>query len=108
MQSIFGLASATGWSLLATALVLAVLLIISFRSRSYVFCQYLKAMAGIRLSPSEVRDAFKRGGKEGVRELFLDLIIREDLKDGPVTIPEVAAMPAMEMPEEEVELVGSR
>ena len=108
MPTIFGLSSATGWSLMATATVLAVLLVISFRSRSYVFCQYLKAMAGIRLSPSEVRDAFKRGGKEGVRELFLDLIIREDLKGGPVTIPEVAAIPAMEMPEEEVELVGTR
>ena len=34
--------------------------------------------------------AFRRGGKEGVRELFLDLIIREDLKGGPVSIPDGA------------------
>ena len=89
MKEIFGLSSATGWSLMATALVLAVLLVISFRSRSYVFCQYLTAMTGIRLKPVEVRGAFKRGGREGVRELFLDLIIREDLKGGPVEIPEI-------------------
>jgi hypothetical protein len=104
MKEIFGLSSATGWSLMATALVLAVLLVISFRSRSYVFSQYLTAMTGIRLKPAEVRGAFKRGGKEGVRELFLDLIIREDLKGGPVEIPEV---PVVEEAAVEEELVGS-
>jgi len=107
MKEIFGLSSATGWSLMATALVLAVLLVISFRSRSYVFCQYLRAMAGIRLRPAEVRGAFRRGGKEGVRELFLDLIIREDLKEGPVEIPEIPALEAVEE-EAQAELVGSR
>jgi hypothetical protein len=45
-------------------------------------------MTGIALKPSEVRRAFKNGGKEQVRELFLDLIIREDLKQGPASIPE--------------------
>jgi hypothetical protein len=104
MKEIFGLSSATGWSLMVTALVLAVLLVISFRSRSYVFCQYLRAMAGIRLKPAEVRGAFRRGGKEAVRELFLDLIIREDLKEGPVEIPEIAAVEEMTAEE----LVGSR
>jgi hypothetical protein len=37
-----------------------------------------------------VKRAFKIGGREGVRELFLDRIIREDLKGGPVSIPESA------------------
>src|SRR5215468_4287128 len=89
MREVFGLASAGGWALLSVALVLVMLLVISFRSRSYVFCQYLKTMTGIRLKPKEVREAFRIGGRQGVRELFLDLIIREDLKQGPVAIPEV-------------------
>jgi hypothetical protein len=45
-------------------------------------------MTGIVLRPTEVKRAFKTGGREGVRELFLDLIIREDLKEGPAAIPE--------------------
>ena len=89
MKGVFGLASPGGWALLSVAFVLVVLLVISFRSRSYVFCQYLKTMTGIRLKPKEVREAFRVGSKQGVRELFLDLIIREDLKQGPVAIPEV-------------------
>ncbi len=88
MKEAFRLASSGGWVLLSTAVVLVVLLVISFRSRSYVFCQYLKTMTGIRLKPREVREAFRVGGKQGVRELFLDLIIREDLKQGPVSIPD--------------------
>lgn len=72
------------------AVVLLLLLVISFRSRVYVFCQYLKTMTGVALKPRDVRSAFRRGGKEGVRELFLDLIIREDLKAGPTAIPEDA------------------
>jgi hypothetical protein len=89
MREVFGLASAGGWALLLVAFVLVTLLVISFRSRSYVFCQYLKTMTGIRLKPKEVREAYRVGGKQGVRELFLDRIIREDLKQGPVSIPEV-------------------
>lgn len=69
------------------ALVLLIILIVSFRSRAVVFCQYLNAMTGIRLRPSEVRKVFRRQGRDGVRELFLDLIIREDLKNGPLKIP---------------------
>ena len=69
------------------------LLIVSFWSRSYVFCQYLKTMAGIGLRPSDVKRAFKTGGREGVRELFLDLIIREDLKGGPTAIPDANRLP---------------
>jgi hypothetical protein len=90
MNEIFGLSTPAGWALLGAAVVLLLLLIISFRSRSYVFCQYLKTMTGIRLKPGEVRGRFKTGGQGGVRELFLDLIIREDLKGGPTPIPENA------------------
>jgi hypothetical protein len=90
MREIFGLTSPSGWAMISVAIVLLLLLIISFRSRSYVFCQYLKTMTGIALRPRDVKGAFKRGGKGGVRELFLDLIIREDLKGGPTAIPEDA------------------
>jgi hypothetical protein len=86
----FGLSTPTGWAMLGGALVLLMLLVVSFRSRSYVFCQYLKTMTGISLKPREVKSAFQTGSQEGVRELFLDLIIREDLKRGPVKIPEDA------------------
>ncbi|HEX4439507.1 MAG TPA: hypothetical protein VH854_05515 [Thermoanaerobaculia bacterium] len=88
MSGAFQLLTQADWTILGGAALLLFLLIVSFRSRSVVFCQYLKAMTGIALKPSEVRRAYKNGGKEGVRELFLDLIIREDLKGGPVTIPE--------------------
>ncbi|MFN2384792.1 MAG: hypothetical protein ABR576_00625 [Thermoanaerobaculia bacterium] len=80
--------SPTLWVTLGAAALLLLLLVVSFRSRSYVFCQYLKAMTGVSLRPREVRKAFDSGGQEGVRELFLDLIIKEDLKRGPVAIPE--------------------
>ena len=78
------------WSVLlpvSLAIVLLVILIVSFRSRAVVFCQYLDAMTGIRLKPAEVRRVFRERGREGVRELFLNLIIREDLKEGPLQIP---------------------
>lgn len=88
MKSLFDLSSPGSWAMLVTAAVLLLMLVASFRSRSYVFCQYLKAMTGVALRPRDVKSAFKRRGKEGVRELFLDLIIREDLKSGPLTIPD--------------------
>jgi hypothetical protein len=90
MKDLFNQITPVGWAMLSTAVVLLLLLVISFRSRSYVFCQYLKTMTGITLKPREVTAAFRRGGKGGVRELFLDLIIREDLKGGPAKIPEDA------------------
>lgn len=68
--------------------VLLLILIISFRSRAVVFCQYLEAMTGIDLKPSDVRRVYKQRGKNGVREMFLDLLIKEDLKQGPIAIPE--------------------
>ena len=72
------------WMPLTFATVLLLILVVSFRSRAVVFCQYLEAMTGIQLRPSDVRRVFRERGQNGVRELFLDLIIREDLKDGPI------------------------
>ena len=85
MGNIFKLETMSAAMPLIFAAVLLVILVISFRSRAVVFCQYLAAMTGIRLEPSEVRRVFKERGRNGVRELFLDLIIREDLKEqGPL------------------------
>src|SRR5262249_786553 len=91
MSGAFDVLTQADWTILGVAALLLFLLIVSFRSRSYVFCQYLKTMTGVILKPSEVRRAFKAGGREGVRELFLDLIIREDLKHGPAAIPDTAS-----------------
>ncbi len=88
ITSMFQLNSITAAMPLVFALVLLVILIVSFRSRAVVFCQYLEAMTGIRLKPAEVRKVFDQSGRNGVREMFLDLIIREDLKEGPVGIPD--------------------
>jgi len=77
-----------GVALLALAGVLFFILVISFRSRATVFCQYLKAMTGVELKPRQVRGVFKERGKDGVREMFLDLIIKQDLNEtGPLQIP---------------------
>lgn len=73
---------------IAFAALLLLILIVSFRSRAVVFCQYLRAMTGIELKPSDVRRVYRAEGRNGVRELFLDLIIRQDLKEGPIEIPE--------------------
>jgi hypothetical protein len=78
---------------LISAGILLLILVISFRSRAVVFCQYLEAMTGIGLSPAEVRRVYRERGREGVRAMFLDLIIREDLKEGPIEIPDEAAAP---------------
>lgn len=85
MESLFTMASAMP---LVFAAILLLILIISFRSRAVVFCQYLEAMTGISLKPSDVRRIFREQGRNGVREMFLDLIIREDLKEGPIEIPD--------------------
>ena len=76
--------------------VLLAILIISFVARPVVFCQYLKRMTGIELKPDEVRRAFKERGQTGVREMFLDLIIREDLKGGPLAVPDTPARESAE------------
>ncbi|PYQ27275.1 MAG: hypothetical protein DMF56_21105 [Acidobacteria bacterium] len=74
------------------AAILLVILIVSFRSRALVFCEYLETMTGIKLKPSEVRRVYRERGAAGVREMFLDLIIREDLKEGPIDIPDQRAL----------------
>ena len=70
------------------AIVLLVILIISFGSRGKVFCQYLRYMTGIELTTREVMTVFRKRGKAGVRELFLELLIREDLEDEPTITPD--------------------
>jgi hypothetical protein len=87
LTSLFDFHSLSGAMPLIFAGVLLLILIISFRSRAVVFCQYLSAMTGIKLKPAEVRRVYRERGKDGVREFFLDLIIREDLKQGPISIP---------------------
>ena len=87
-SSLFEVRSLTSLSMLAFAGVLLFILVISFRSRAIVFCQYLKAMTGVELKPKQVRAVFKDRGQDGVREMFLDLIIKEDLRQtGPLQIP---------------------
>lgn len=90
-MSLFRLDTMASAMPLVFAGVLLLILIVSFRSRAVVFCQYLEAMTGIRLKPSDVRRVYRERGRNGVRELFLDLIIREDLKDGPIDIPDEEA-----------------
>jgi len=87
-SSLFEVRGLPGMTLLAFAGVLLFILVISFRSRATVFCQYLKAMTGVELKPRQVRGVFKERGKDGVREMFLDLIIKQDLSEtGPLQIP---------------------
>ncbi|HVR44019.1 MAG TPA: hypothetical protein VMS56_11325 [Thermoanaerobaculia bacterium] len=101
LQSLFRIDGWMEMAPIAFAVLLLVILVVSFRSRAVVFCQYLSAMTGIRLEPSQVRRRFRENGKAGVREMFLDLIIREDLKEGPISIPETPREP-----EEPAEPVG--
>ena len=65
----------------ASMFVLLVLLVASFLSRPRVFCQYLKHMTGIELKPGQVKRRFKQNGRGGVRDLLIDLLIKEDLAD---------------------------
>jgi hypothetical protein len=74
--------------LMGTTGALLVVLIISVLSRPRVFTQYLEHMTGIKLSPRDVARVYKRRGKAGVRDMFLELIIREDLRDGPTITPD--------------------
>ena len=76
--------------LVAAVGVLLALLVVSFLSRPRVFTQYLHAMTGIKLSARDVARVFKQRGKAGVRDMFLDLIIREDLKSGQRITPDSA------------------
>jgi hypothetical protein len=74
--------------LLGCAVVLLLLLVVSFASRPRVFSQYLRAMPGIRVTPREIRRIFRQRGRTGVRELFLELLIREDLREDGVAQPD--------------------
>ncbi len=76
--------------LLTAVGILLVLLVVSFLSRPRVFTQYLHTMTGIKLSARDVARVFKQRGRPGVRDMFLDLIIREDLKSGPRITPDSA------------------
>jgi hypothetical protein len=91
LASAFELSSMSAAMPLLFAGILLVILVISFRARAVVFCQYLETMTGIRLRPADVRRVFRLRGRNGVRELFLDLLIREDLKEGPIAVPDVIA-----------------
>jgi hypothetical protein len=84
MENLFQIENLASAMPLVFAGILLLILVISFRSRAVVFCQYLEAMTGIRLEPSDVRRVFREKGREGVRELFLDLIIKADLQEGPL------------------------
>jgi len=65
----------------AAVLVLLLLLLASFLSRARVFCQYLAHMTGIRLKPKQVRRLYASHGRPGVRDMLIELLIREDLAD---------------------------
>lgn len=74
--------------LLGFAIVLLIILIVSFASRPRVFAQYLRAMTGIGVTPGEIRRVFRQRGRTGVRELFMELLIREDLREEGVARPD--------------------
>ena len=74
--------------LVGTTGALLLVLIVSVLSRPRIFTQYLEHMTGITLSPRDVARVFKTRGKAGVRDMFLELIIREDLRDGPTITPD--------------------
>jgi len=73
---------------LAATGTLVLVLIASILMRPRIFTQYLRHMTGIQLSPRDVATVFKTRGRPGVRDMFLELIIREDLKDGPTITPD--------------------
>lgn len=99
LTSMFRVQGLAGAMPLIFAGILLLILVVSFRSRAVVFTQYLQAMTGIRLKPSDVARVYRTKGKDGVREFFLDLIIREDLKQGPIEIPGTAPPADLEIAE---------
>ena len=99
LTSAFNVQNFTAAMPLIFAGILLLILVVSFRSRAVVFTQYLSTMTGIRLKPSDVARVYREKGKDGVREFFLDLIIREDLKQGPIEIPGAAPEAALEVAE---------
>ena len=84
--------------MLGFAAGLLFILIVSFGSRARVFCQYLQFMTDVTVTPRQVKRVFHRRGRAGVRELFLDLLMRADLDDGPTITPETPrAKPATDL-----------
>ncbi len=77
----------TEYLLIATS-VLLLLLIASFVSRPRVFTQYLRHMSGITLSARDVARVYRQRGRAGVRDLFIEAIIREDARHGPGLTPD--------------------
>ncbi len=73
--------------LVATGALLFVLLV-SILMRPRIFTQYREHMTGIMLTPRDVAHVFKTRGKAGVRDMFLELIIMEDLRDGRKITPD--------------------
>lgn len=73
---------------LAATGALLLVLVLSIMMRPRIFTQYLEHMTGIQLSPRDVARVFKTRGKAGVRDMFLELIIMEDLRDGPKITPD--------------------
>jgi len=78
----FELPATAVYYLLGSTGVLLLLLVASFLSRPRVFTQYLAHMTGIRLSHRDVAQVFKDRGQAGVRDLFIEMIVREDLREG--------------------------
>ncbi len=80
---LFDAAPAASLTLLALggAVLLLLLLVVSFASRARVFCQYLAHMTGIELKPGQVRRLYRSRGRAGVRDHLIELLIREDLAD---------------------------
>ena len=73
---------------LAATGALVLVLVLSITMRPRIFTQYLEHMTGIQLSPRDVARVFKTRGKAGVRDMFLELIIMGDLRDGPKITPD--------------------
>lgn len=88
--------------LLTISTVLLLMLVVSILLRPRVFTQYLEHMSGIKLSPKEVARVYKKRGKAGVRELFLELIIRTDLKESPPITPDTPPERELVLPQEKV------
>jgi hypothetical protein len=86
--------------LLGVSSGLVLLLVVAMLMRPRVFTQYLAHMTGIKLSARDVATVYKTRGKAGVRDMFLELIIREDLRDGPRITPDTPPDRELLAPEE--------
>jgi hypothetical protein len=61
--------------------LLLLLLVTSFISRARVFCEYLRHMTGIELTPKAVKQVYRAKGRGGVRDMLISLLIQQDLAD---------------------------